>query len=277
MDNQEVLCGLVGGSFAAVCVPERKAPAGRFSDAGLPALHRLYGSLQKWPAAMKPCGERLKKRDDQSQDSILGHPARGGCRVRGRDGAGARHLRKAVRSGPSGALHGRAAGAVAQGNAAADSRHAAKHAKRIDYEYERAGTASIFMFTEPLAGWREATVRRSKTKVDWAVEVARLLEGPYRNCENVILGVRQLEYAHDRRVLRSVPNRHMPGSWSGAYQLRHTPKHGSWLNIAENELSSLTRQCVSGRRFNKLDDFASRNRSLVQQTSTPHNAAWTGR
>ena len=52
-----------------------------------------------------------------------------------------------------------------------------RHAKRIDYEYERAGTASIFMFTEPLAGWREATARTSKTKLDWAVEVACLLEG----------------------------------------------------------------------------------------------------
>ena len=63
----------------------------------------------------------------------------------------------------------------------------AKHAKRVDYEYERAGTANIFMFTEPLAGWREASVRATKTKVDWAVEMARLLEGRYAACERVIL------------------------------------------------------------------------------------------
>lgn len=62
-----------------------------------------------------------------------------------------------------------------------------RHAKRIDYEYERAGTASIFMFTEPLAGWREATARASKTKTDWAVEVARLLEGRYKKCPTVTL------------------------------------------------------------------------------------------
>jgi hypothetical protein len=55
-----------------------------------------------------------------------------------------------------------------------------RHARRVDYEYERAGTASIFLFTEPLAGWREATARDSKTKVDWAVEMARLLEGRFR-------------------------------------------------------------------------------------------------
>ena len=55
----------------------------------------------------------------------------------------------------------------------------AKHAKRVDYEYERAGTATIFMFAEPLAGWREVAVRERKTKIDWATEMARLLEGRY--------------------------------------------------------------------------------------------------
>jgi len=126
-----------------------------------------------------------------------------------------------------------------------------RHAKRIDYEYERAGTASIFMFTEPLAGWREATARATKTKVDWAVEVARLMEGRYKKCPTVTLVCDNL-------------NTHTIGAFYEAFppnraraivrRLRfcHTPKHGSWLNIAENELSSLTRQCVSGRRFGEL-------------------------
>ncbi len=124
----------------------------------------------------------------------------------------------------------------------------AQHAKRVDYEYERAGTANIFMFTEPLAGWREVAVRETKTKIDWAVEVARLLEGRYAECEKVILVCDNL-------------NTHTKGAFYEAFEperarqlvrridFRHTPKHGSWLNIAENELSSLTRQCVSGRRF----------------------------
>ena len=126
-----------------------------------------------------------------------------------------------------------------------------RHARRVDYEYERAGTASIFMFTEPLAGWREATARASKTKVDWAVEVARLLEGRYRRCSTVTLVCDNL-------------NTHTIGAFYEAFppararaiirrlHFCHTPKHGSWLNIAENELSSLTRQCVSGRRFGVL-------------------------
>lgn len=123
-----------------------------------------------------------------------------------------------------------------------------RHARRVDYEYERAGTASIFMFTEPLAGWREATARASRTKRDWAVEVTRLLEGRYRQCATVTLVCDNL-------------NTHTIGAFYEAFppararalvrRLRfcHTPKHGSWLNIAENELSSLTRQCVSDRRF----------------------------
>jgi hypothetical protein len=126
-----------------------------------------------------------------------------------------------------------------------------EHAKRVDYEYERAGTANIFMFAEPLAGWREVAVRKTKTKVDWAVEMARLLEGRYAKCEKVILVCDNL-------------NTHTKGAFYEAFEpgraralvrrleFHHTPKHGSWLNIAENELSSLTRQCVLGRRFGDI-------------------------
>jgi hypothetical protein len=127
----------------------------------------------------------------------------------------------------------------------------ARHAKRVDYEYERAGTANIFMFTEPLSGWREATARESKTKVDWAVEMAHLLEGRYKKCETVTLVSDNL-------------NTHTKGAFYEAFpperaralvrriEFCHTPKHGSWLNIAENELSSITRQCVGGRRIGDL-------------------------
>jgi hypothetical protein len=127
-----------------------------------------------------------------------------------------------------------------------------EHGKRVDYEYERAGTANIFMFTEPLAGWREVFVRPTKTKVDWAIEMAHVLEGRYADCEKVILVSDNL-------------NTHTKGAFYEAFaperarqlvrriEFRHTPKHGSWLNIAENELSSLTRQCVDGRRFGDVE------------------------
>lgn len=127
----------------------------------------------------------------------------------------------------------------------------AKHPRRVDYEYERAGTANIFMFTEPLSGWREATARDSKTKVDWAREMARLLEGRFKECKTVTLVSDNL-------------NTHTKGAFYEAFpperaralvrriEFCHTPKHGSWLNVAENELSSITRQCVGGRRIGDL-------------------------
>jgi hypothetical protein len=146
-----------------------------------------------------------------------------------------------------------------------------QHAKRVDYEYERAGTASIFLFTEPLAGWREATARASKTKLDWAVEVARVMEGRYRHCPTVTLVCDNL-------------NTHTMGAFYAAFRpararslvrrirFCHTPKHGSWLNIAENELSSMTRQCVSGRRFGVLAAL----QSEITAWSTDVNATQRG-
>jgi hypothetical protein len=122
------------------------------------------------------------------------------------------------------------------------------HPRRVDYEYERAGTASIFMFCEPLAGWRQVSVRERRTKVDWAQEMENLLRRRYLSAKKVTLVSDNL-------------NTHTKGAFYEAFkpatartlvqrlEFCHTPKHGSWLNIAENELSSMTRQCVTSRRF----------------------------
>lgn len=127
----------------------------------------------------------------------------------------------------------------------------ADHPRRIDYEYERAGTASIFMFTEPLSGWRQATARASKTKADWAPEVASLLEGRYAECEKVILVCDNLN-THTKGAFYEVFPPERARSLVRRIEFCYTPKHGSWLNIAENELSSLTRQCLAGRRLGDL-------------------------
>jgi hypothetical protein len=123
-----------------------------------------------------------------------------------------------------------------------------EHGRRVDYEYERAGTANIFMFTEPLAGWREVAVRATKTKADWALEMARLLEGRYADCEKVMLVCDNLN-THTKGAFYEVFEPERARALVRRIEFCHTPKHGSWLNIAENELSSLTRQCVTGRRF----------------------------
>ncbi|NJM74344.1 MAG: IS630 family transposase [Scytonema sp. RU_4_4] len=128
----------------------------------------------------------------------------------------------------------------------------ASHGKRIDYEYERAGVASIFMFAEPLASWREVSVRERRTKVDWAIEMARLLEGRYANCPRVILICDNLN-THTKGAFYQAFEPERARQLVRRIEFRHTPKHGSWLNIAENELSSLTRQCISHRRFGDIE------------------------
>jgi len=124
----------------------------------------------------------------------------------------------------------------------------AHHAKRVDYEYERAGMAAVFMFAEPLAAWREVTVRERRTKMDWAIEMARLLEGRYAACNKVIVVCDNLN-THTKGAFYEAFEPERARNLVRRIEFCYTPKHGSWLNIAENELSAMTRQCVSGRRF----------------------------
>jgi hypothetical protein len=142
----------------------------------------------------------------------------------------------------------------------------ADHPRRVDYEYERAGVANVFMFAEPLAGWRQVGIRETKTKLDWAIEMAGLLEGRYADCERVIVVCDNL-------------NTHTKGSFYEAFEperafalaqkveFHYTPKHGSWLNIAENELSSMTRQCVAGRRMPDTKTLTSETAAWAEDVS----------
>jgi len=133
----------------------------------------------------------------------------------------------------------------------------AKRPRRVDYEYERAGTANIFMFTEPLSGWRQATARETKTKVDWALEMAELLEGRYRKCNKVVLVSDNLN-THTKGAFYETFPPARARQLVRRIEFCHTPKHGSWLNIAENELSSLTRQCIGGHRIGDLRSLRER-------------------
>lgn len=130
----------------------------------------------------------------------------------------------------------------------------ADHPKRVDYEYKRAGVANVFMFAEPLACWRDVSVRTLKTKVDWAIEMARLLEGRYAPCEKVIVVCDNLN-THTMGAFYEVFEPSRARALVRRLEFHYTPKHGSWLNIAENELSCLTRQCVSGRRIGSEDEL----------------------
>ena len=129
-----------------------------------------------------------------------------------------------------------------------------KHPRRVDYEYERAGTASIFMFCEPLSGWRHVSVRPRRTKVDWAQEVEELLRTRYASSAKVILVSDNLN-THTKGAFYEVFKPERARELVRQLEFCHTPKHGSWLNIAENELSSMTRQCITGRRFATIEEL----------------------
>ncbi len=117
---------------------------------------------------------------------------------------------------------------------------------RIDYEYERAGTASLFLFTEPLVGWREVTARPQRTKADWAKEVARLLEGRYAQCPVVTLVSDNLN-THTKGAFYEAFEPERARNLVRRIKFCQTPKHGSWLNMVEIENGVLRRQCLNRR------------------------------
>lgn len=125
------------------------------------------------------------------------------------------------------------------------------HPERVDYEYERKGTASIFMFAEPLSGFRQATARERRTKVDWAHEVAHLLDTRYAKCARITLVCDNLN-THTRGAFYEAFAAVKAREYVRRIQFVYTPKHGSWLNVAECELSCLTRQCLADRRIAEL-------------------------
>lgn len=126
------------------------------------------------------------------------------------------------------------------------------HPERVDYEYERAGTASIFMFTEPLAGKREVSVRDRRTKIDWAIEMEQLLRTQYANIDKVILVCDNLN-THTRGAFYDAFPAEKAREIVKKIEFHYTPKHGSWLNIAECELSAMTNQCLKNRRFGTIE------------------------
>ena len=130
-----------------------------------------------------------------------------------------------------------------------------------DYEYVRNGTAVNFMFTEPLAGWRKVNVRERKTAVDWAQEIEELLETDYPEAETIVLVCDNLN-THTPAALYEAFPPDKARRLAKRLEIHYTPKHGSWLNIAEIELSVLSNQCLRGR----IPDL---------QTLKGQTAAWT--
>jgi DDE superfamily endonuclease len=118
---------------------------------------------------------------------------------------------------------------------------------RIDYEYVREGVCTVWIFVEPLGGWRSVPVTESKTAVDWAQQVKRLVDDPrYATVERITLVCDNLN-THNLGSLYQAFEPAEAMRIAKKLELVHTPKHGSWLNVAESELSVLTRQCLDRR------------------------------
>lgn len=126
--------------------------------------------------------------------------------------------------------------------------------KRIDHEYVRQGTCSVFLFCEPLGGWRHAVADERRTKKDWAYHIRWLLEDRYPDAERVVLVMDNLNTHNISALYETFPPAEAL-ALSQRLEIHYTPKHGSWLNIAEIELSSLTRQCLGKRRIGTMDEL----------------------
>ena len=137
---------------------------------------------------------------------------------------------------------------------------------REDSEYVRRGTCSIFVWVEPLRGWRHVDAQPRRTKIDWAHQVERLLTVDYPDAETVVLVMDNL----NTHGIGSLYEAFAPGqafALAQRLEIHHTPKHGSWLNIAEIELSALTRQCLD-RRISDLDTLNTELAAWQHATNT---------
>ena len=120
------------------------------------------------------------------------------------------------------------------------------HVERVDYEYERHGVANLFMMFEPLAGRRHVAVTERRTGIDWAHVVKTLVDEQYPEAETIVLVMDNLN-THGGWSLYEAFAPAEAKRLADKLEIHYTPKHGSWLNMAEIELSVLARQCLKER------------------------------
>ena len=140
------------------------------------------------------------------------------------------------------------------------------HDRKEDSEYVRNGTCSIFVWAEPLAGRRRVDARAQRTRIDWAAGVDQLLTVDYPHATRVVLVMDNLN-THTLGSLYEAFDPAKARALAARLEIHHTPKHGSWLNIAEIELSALTRQCLDRR----IDDLDRLNTELAAWQAATNN------
>ncbi len=117
---------------------------------------------------------------------------------------------------------------------------------RIDYEYERHGVRNLFLFVEPLGGWRHVQVTERRTKQDWAHAIQELVDVHYPKAERIVLVLDNLNTHVGSALYETFPPAEARRLLN-RLEFHYTPPHGSWLNMAEIELSILARQCLDRR------------------------------
>jgi hypothetical protein len=118
--------------------------------------------------------------------------------------------------------------------------------RREDYEYARGGVLNLFLFCEPLRGWRRVSVTERRTKQDWALQIQQLVDVDYPDAERIVLVMDNLNTHTPAALYERFPAEEAR-RLVHKLEIHHTPKHGSWLNMAEIELSVLSRQCLRRR------------------------------
>ncbi len=140
---------------------------------------------------------------------------------------------------------------------------------RVDYEYERCGVSNLFMFVEPLRGWRHVWVTDRRTKQDWAHAIQALVDTHDPAAERIVLVLDNLN-THTLGALYETFPPEEARRLSRKLELHYTPKHGSWLNIAEIELSVLSRQCLD-RRIPEQAELAQEVTTWTHERNLNHN------
>jgi DDE superfamily endonuclease len=144
------------------------------------------------------------------------------------------------------------------------------HPARRDPEYVREGVVNLFLVCEPLRGWREVRVSDQRTRVDWAHCVRELVDAHYPAAEAVVLVMDQLNTHSPASLYETFPPAEAK-RLADKLEIHHTPKHGSWLNMAELELSVLERQCLRRR----IADRAAVEREVAAWAADRNAAATT--
>lgn len=120
------------------------------------------------------------------------------------------------------------------------------HPRRSDYEYERRGVSSLFLFCAPLHGWRHVVASARRTRADWAHRIKELVDVHFPEADRIVLVMDNLNTHTPASLYQTFPPAEAK-RLADRLEIHYTPKHGSWLNIAEIELSALARQCLNQR------------------------------